>query len=268
MDNSQYYKFTMTPTTAATGKQITITNTKDVNNFVYPLLYSLANLSFNTVYPIPTSGLLSWYDVNDSTTITMSGSFIQKINDKYGSYNLTDGTPSSTIVTELGKTFYRNSEITSPLTSANALISNHNSVYNAATYFVTMRFSGASMAACSFAFLDSGGNNNFRWLSSSLNKIGPNMQHATSIPLWTLQLSKWYVFEFEYTNDVNNVRARIFNHDSDTAYRSAPGQPAYPPLRLTFGSNVDIGEVVYYNSALTSTNSNTVCNYLKNKWCI
>jgi hypothetical protein len=47
MDNSQYYKFTMTPTTAATGKQITITNTKDVNNFVYPSLYSLANLSFN-----------------------------------------------------------------------------------------------------------------------------------------------------------------------------------------------------------------------------
>jgi hypothetical protein len=36
----------MTPTTAATGKQLTITNTKDVNNFVYPSLYSLANLSF------------------------------------------------------------------------------------------------------------------------------------------------------------------------------------------------------------------------------
>ena len=52
MDNSQYYKFTMTPTTATTvgtEKQLTITNTKDVNNFVYPSLYSLPNLSFNTV---------------------------------------------------------------------------------------------------------------------------------------------------------------------------------------------------------------------------
>jgi hypothetical protein len=53
MDNSQYYKFTMTPTTAATGKQLTITNTKDVNNFVYSSLYSLANLSFNAVIPAP-----------------------------------------------------------------------------------------------------------------------------------------------------------------------------------------------------------------------
>ena len=41
-----------------------------------------------------------------------------------------------------------------------------------------------------------------------------------------------------------------------------------PAIRFAFGNNVDIGEVVYYNSALTSTNSNTVCNYLNNKWCI
>jgi hypothetical protein len=39
----------MTPTTATTVGQLTITNTKDVNIFVYPSLYSLANLSFNTV---------------------------------------------------------------------------------------------------------------------------------------------------------------------------------------------------------------------------
>ena len=75
-----------------------------------------------------------------------------------------------------------------------------------------------------------------------------------------------FIYEYEYTNDGNNIRARIFNNDSDTTYHSATGQPAFPAIKLAFGNNVDIGEVVYYNSALTSTNSNTVCNYLMTKW--
>jgi hypothetical protein len=39
----------MTLTSGTTVGQLTITNTKDVNNFVYPSLYSLANLSFTSV---------------------------------------------------------------------------------------------------------------------------------------------------------------------------------------------------------------------------
>ena len=257
----------MTPTTAGTGKQLTITNTKDVNNFVYPSLYSLANLSFNTVYPFSTSGLLSWYDVNDSTTVTMSGSFIQNINDKYGSYKLTDLVPSSIIVTELGKNFYRNSLTASVVASASALISTHNTMYNAATYFVVMRFASLSYSVIPITFLDTGGTNNYRWYPTGVNTINANAQSAV-MASWTIQLSKWYVYEYEYTNDGNNVRARIFNNDPDTTYHSATGQPAFPAIKFAFGNNVDIGEVVYYNSALTSTNSNTVCNYLKNKWCI
>jgi hypothetical protein len=53
----------MTPTTAATGKQITITNTKDVNNFVYPSLYSLANLTFSIVIP---PNLIAHFDMLNS----------------------------------------------------------------------------------------------------------------------------------------------------------------------------------------------------------
>jgi hypothetical protein len=53
----------MTPTIATTVGQLTITNTKDVNNFVYPSLYSLANLSF---VPVPPS--LSSISVSNLTT--------------------------------------------------------------------------------------------------------------------------------------------------------------------------------------------------------
>jgi hypothetical protein len=68
MDNSQYYKFTMTPTTAATGKQLTITNTKDVNNFVYSSLYSLANLTFTSLIPSP----IIYVDAQQSSSYTLS----------------------------------------------------------------------------------------------------------------------------------------------------------------------------------------------------
>jgi hypothetical protein len=37
-------------------------------------------------------------------------------------------------------------------------------------------------------------------------------------------------------------------------------------MKLALGCSVDIGEVIYYNTALTASDSNTVCEYLKNKW--
>ena len=57
----------MTPTIATTVGQLTITNTKDVNNFVYPSFSSLANLSFNTVLPLP----ILYIDSSNTSSYTM-----------------------------------------------------------------------------------------------------------------------------------------------------------------------------------------------------
>ena len=96
MDNSQYYKFTMTPTTAATGKQITITNTKDVNNFVYLSLYSLANLSFNVFIP---PNMIAHFDLQNSIITKDASNLVSQIS------NIAD--PSNPLIYKSGgKTVY------------------------------------------------------------------------------------------------------------------------------------------------------------------
>jgi hypothetical protein len=52
VDGNNKYKFKLTPTTASTN-QITVTNARDVNSFIYPSFSSLANLTFNAVLAQP-----------------------------------------------------------------------------------------------------------------------------------------------------------------------------------------------------------------------
>ena len=184
---------------------------------------------------------------------------------------MTDNSPSSTIVTESGKNFYRNSETQaisgSSLTNAISMVSSHTDPFNAATYFVAMRFPNTMTALrCPIGFINNFDSDTFEWKPISGTTIRGDMQHASKMTVWTIEINKWYVFEFEYTSDRTAIRARIYNNPTDTTYHSAPGNSSFNPMKLALGCSVDIGEVIYYNTALTASDSNTVCQYLKNKW--
>ena len=74
VDSNSYYKFTLAPTAVTTignEKQITITNAKDINNFVYQSFTS-ANLTFST----PTPVLGGIWDPLVSSRLVLSGNNI------------------------------------------------------------------------------------------------------------------------------------------------------------------------------------------------
>ena len=79
--NSSSYKFTLTPTTTGNDKQLTITNVRDVNGFIYPSILSLSNLKFKYLIlpPVPT------------TSGTIAVSYGSKLNYAYGDNLVTDG---------------------------------------------------------------------------------------------------------------------------------------------------------------------------------
>jgi hypothetical protein len=78
--NSSSYKFTLTPTASGNDKQLTVTNAKDINSFIYPSISSLANLKF-IIYTLPPVS---------TTSGTIALSYSSKFNYAYGDSLVTD----------------------------------------------------------------------------------------------------------------------------------------------------------------------------------
>jgi hypothetical protein len=251
----------MTPTTAATGKQITITNTKDVNNFVYSSLYSLANLSFNAFVPFPMANLVSWYDMSDTSTVTLNASlFITEIKDKYGTGHMIDPNPDATYGNgPLSKRIYSN--YGNGFDVNTAIKSIDPNTYPNCTYFACINMPNPNDdTIIGFAVVDGVARFNRTGLS-----IYGNCQTAGSAPAHLLDTSKWWIISYECTNGGLNFRTKVWNH-VDTTWHVGTGTNSYAIKNFSFGKRINIGEAVLYTGTLTDANALLIANTLKNKW--
>jgi hypothetical protein len=91
MDNSQYYTFNMTPTgtSTTTTNKISISNAKDVNNFIYPLFQSI-DLTFIKLVPFMSTYDPAFHsDASILSSYTVVGSKVSSWTNQYGGQLLT-----------------------------------------------------------------------------------------------------------------------------------------------------------------------------------
>jgi hypothetical protein len=112
--NSSSYKFTLTPTVATTtgnDKQLTVTNARDSNSFIYPSIVSLANLKFNLIVSymdMTQYGATINFDTSRTSLYEVSGTKVSSWTDYIGNYQFIQTTDSlrPTITTQNGITAF------------------------------------------------------------------------------------------------------------------------------------------------------------------
>lgn len=250
-------------------REVQLVGARDMDGFVYTIP---KNIKFIPLVPFPSTNLLSWYDLNDSSARTMTASnpaVIKNVNDKFGDYQMTANSLSSRIVSEYGRSFYSDSQWTYQL-PIDRLASNHTSSFQAATYFVALRVPDIYQNRMLLGFQDkltTGYLNNFKLIFSDVGrKLEANMNTGTR-PQWSpIEFKTWYILQFEYSNNRTITRSRIFNNPISPAFQNGTGLATVDPIHLCFGGGVDIGEVVYFKSTVSNSDADEVCEYLKRKW--
>jgi hypothetical protein len=263
MDNSQYYKFTMTPTTSTTVGQLTITNTKDVNNFVYPSLYSLANLSFLTILPIPTI----WYDFSNSSTFTLSGSNIASVKNVSNTGINTLGISSSIVynansLNGKGTIYFNN-----PIGSNNRFVLTNSTIGSTFDAFIVHKV--RSLASGNGMILSGSG---IYFGSYKKNSgIGYNHPDASLLNNQPFSLNVWHVTHTRFTNGGGTY----------VTVDSATG-PTFTPYLITNWTTIQIGSFsgshqedadlaeirIYNGNSLGATDITNIKEGMKTKWGI
>jgi hypothetical protein len=260
VDGNNKYKFKLTPTTSSTN-QITMTNARDINSFIYPSFSTLANLKFSLFFSYSTiSGLVSRFDASVAGSYTVDGSLVSTWKDTVGtSVMAQSGTNKPTLTTQNGLNAVRFNASTSTLllpTTTQQLsvgtwiiVYNNTSTASYATPFTCMAFPSNTPG---FAH---GGSTNMLFYSDGdfpqgnvrINRV------PLSTPLTALRslVANVSVESHTFTSIYNNMTFRLMGANSFDTTRAMTGS---------------ICELLFYNRILSTSEVDTIETYLMNKW--
>jgi hypothetical protein len=228
----------------------------------------ITRLSFGADPAVSPSGLVSWWDMSTAARVTLSGLYITNIADRYGNFPLTTSVLYATHGSGLanGNLRYYTDESLTSVVSNNALKSRSDvTVYTDLTYFVSLRPTNASNFNPATGLSGSGQPDvTGRFYYSGGNIYGNT--HSASQTIHTIDTTKWYILSLEVTNGGLNLRSRIWNHATDSAWKVGGGTATYPLQNFLLGRQSHIGEVVLYNKVLGDADAQAVAAYLETKW--
>ena len=248
---------------------------------------------------IPVSGYTLWLDANDTSTITLSGSAVTQWNDKSpNAYQFIQSNssyrPTSGVTTINGRNVldFDNVDFLSANTSAATwtflsdatkstvfFVLKRNATSNGTNMLINTNNAGSSSVRGMSLSINDGdnypnafcGNGNsgqyvYRLQSTATTAIGTN----ATVLSYSLDGNNATVGD-RVKAYVNNGSAIGNNTDGDTLSTGTPNNPLYIG---DFGSGVGIGlkgkfaEIIIYPSELTTTQRNSVRDYLIGKWGI
>lgn len=244
----------------------------------------------------PVAGYFAWYDASDTATITLSGSDVTQWNDKSANaYHLSQAT--STYRPNSGTRTLNSKNVIDYTSNTDTLVSTAASSvwkflnYNTYTIFyagimdsypagdtswwMTTRGGSAAAGPGIGLFFNDAGKLTHNVVGNSgtpVNNVATSAQSATTRAVWTVI--------GDPANATNTNRSDI-RKDSGSAEKNnastGTAQNANPFQTLRVGDYIEagtlsidgaIGEIIIYDSILTSTQIADNQTYLKNKWGI
>lgn len=222
------------------------------------------------------SGMIAWYDTNDSGTIALSGSKVTRISDKSGNNFHLEQSNASYQPTYSSDTIGTYIEFDGASTTrlSNTTISGYSSITATTKFMVFQKRSSYSNEEMLLEFAD-----NYRLHYYWSNYGSSETFHGYDYPgpRWTGIFSD--AKYPEYLNWVFMTKPTPYNFDgelNDTTYNSGPADNWGPVNlnRLSLGARANGGnpasflcrEVLLYDRELTTSEINQVESYLKTKW--
>ena len=220
--------------------------------------------------PVPTAGLVSWWDFSEAFRVTLNGSnFIQAVVDRFGAFNMSSTVPSASLLSgqAAGGLTYYSEPSTATFNEVTSLKSlGDTTTYATSTYFFAFRPLNTSTFNSAIAFAVPGYNDvSGRFFYSSGNIYG-NAQAGGGPAGHPVTTDRWYVASLEITNGGLNLRSRVWNHPTDATYHTGVGSTSYPMKHLSLGRQTSIGEVLLYDSVLSDANAQLAADYLAARW--
>jgi hypothetical protein len=257
--NSSSYKFTLTPTSETTignEKQLTLTNSRDINSFIYPSILSLANLKFIGSF-MQQYGAIMNFDASVSSSYTSVGSKVSVWKDTIGTSQFIQTTDSSrpVLTTQNGKTAFtfNNNLLNSP-----AVNITYRSVIYVYKNISTQSYSQV-LHSVSGEYISHGGLNN-TLIHGNGNAGGPAntwVNHTQvgnpSTPLDSIPRS--------YVNNLA-VQTQVYTIQKTSNITTIGRNMDYS----TGWINGVICEIVIFPTALTDTERTTIVDHLITKW--
>jgi hypothetical protein len=271
VDGNNKYKFKLTPTTASTN-QITVTNARDINSFIYPSFSSLSNLVFNAVqYSIIIDASLAskdasnyvtnWNVANTSMVVGGVGTTIPYMT--YQPNNL-NGLPT---VKFNNSTAWSMNRINIPVTQFST---------NYEIFFV-VKFNANINVANGLMFNTSNNNNigvyhadgNCKLLNSS-SKQCADFNVASRIGTWMIIKSSFRSAngDSSITYIINGAETRFQSYSTFASgikptYFSIGSYPA-----TGHGLDIDLAECRIYDGIMDSAQQSAIVTQLRNKWAV
>lgn len=224
--------------------------------------------------PTQIAGLIGWYDFSDGGYVTTSGSDITGVTDKSTTAaNLSDGGGTNKlqygVVTQNGLNTASNSAAASAyLKTASSAVFSASSF----TIFIVAMTTGAvgqSKSIVGGQFTTTGAFATYRNNGTTRFQTFENVGSAGANSGGGCINNTWNVLEM----DAASGSGQTARYGVDTGSGSA-GWPARTLGGITIGSSGTdtilgaVGEVIIYNSRLSTTDRNKVQNWLKAKWAI
>jgi len=227
---------------------------------------SSSSSSSSGFFPYDIPGLSLWYDASDTDTITDSGGFVSQWDDKSGNnFHVTQGTGSNQPQTELET---QNNLNTLTFDGSNDFLQRNSiNVTDMEWVFaaVIVKSGQPNTGCCSGLVSNAGDRGNIRLASGTVAAWRPTNDAN----------------DFCYTDgdfEVNGVASASFTFDQIQVSKFQRGSTiagsVYNNIRIggdPISGNVRylkmaLCELIFYNEDLTSSEQDTVINYLNNKW--
>ncbi len=236
--------------------------------------------------PTDISGLVGWFDMQDSSSFTNSGGFISAITNKATSVSWTEATNqpayNTTAINGLPAMDFDGTNDKINSTTDTTLISTLNGD-NAFTLFYVAKFDTVDRAESVFGIANSATNNGFRGFGQNTTASGTwqangNTTGAVATIVDSAGGSNANNNIFEWYSSGGNISLQVNGGSADPNASSWAVGSTPSVNRASLGSRPrltndhffdgKLGELIFYNSNLSSTNRASVRTYLSTKWNI
>lgn len=271
--------------TATNGSGVTLTNYAPNGSLIEYIISMTSGVATAAVFsPSDISGLQLWLDADDSSTITLNGSTVSQWNDKSGnSYNVSQGTAS-----------YQPTYSTAQLNGKNVVTFDGTADHILNDSLASVA-SGNNVPITMFIV--------FKQLSSGTNEYGVVFGSSSSIQPVFCMMTNSSQLAAQQRTDAGTLTTAYSSVSSTSAYRvqsivlsssnltvynngTSAATSSFTPAQTSFDTftigawrrsgsmngiaflHCDIAEVVIYNSALSTSDRNSVEDYLSSKWGI